>query len=124
MKMLSIILSCILTATILFHSLQVSFTYAYYYLDKSDFIERLCENKEKPEMQCEGKCHLMKVAESNTNDDKEPFKAMNLKEITLFIVEQSSFEFVNNASKITLINHYSNLYCNSISRALDHPPQV
>ncbi len=124
MKMASVILSCILTATILFHSLQVSFTYAYYYLDKYDFIERLCENKDTPEMQCEGKCHLKKVSESNTNDDKEPFKAMNLKEITLFIVEQSSFEFVNNASKRALINNYSNLYCNSISRALDHPPQV
>ncbi len=124
MKMVSIILSFILTAAILINSLQLSFTYAYYYVDKSDFIERLCENKDKPEMQCEGKCHLKKVAESNTNDDKEPFKAMNFKEITLFIVGQNSFKFINNASKSTLINNYSNLYCNAISKSFDHPPQI
>jgi len=122
--MVSIILSFILTAAILIHSLQLSFTYAYYYVDKSDFIERLCENKDKPDMQCEGKCHLKKVAESNTNDDNAPFKAMNFKEITLFIVEQNSFKFINNASKSTLINNYSNLYCHALSKSFDHPPQI
>lgn len=113
-----------LTSTILFNSLRVSFTYGYYYLDTSDFIERLCENKDKPEMQCNGKCHLKKVVENNTNDDKLPFKDVNFKEILLYVVEPTKYEFVNSSSiKVQKIN-YNNLYAYSLAKALDHPPQV
>ena len=124
MKIATIILSFILTATILFNSLQVSFTYAYYYLDKSDFIERLCENKDKPEMHCDGKCHLKKVAEKNTENDKEPIKGVTFKEITLFVVEQIKYDFTNSSLKRVQLIKYNNLYAYSISKTFDHPPQV
>jgi len=124
LKIAIIILSFILTATILFNSLQVSFTYAYYYLDKSDFIERLCENKDKPEMHCDGKCHLKKVAEKNTENDKEPIKGVTFKEITLFVVEQTKYEFTNSSLKKVQLTRYNNLYAYSISKTFDHPPQV
>ena len=64
----------------------MSLTYAYYNIDTVGFIEKLCENKDKPELQCNGKCHLKKVVENNTNNDKQPIKAVNLKDITLFVV--------------------------------------
>ena len=124
MKIVSTLVSFVLAATILFHSLQLPFTYAYYYLDRSDFIERLCENKDKPEMQCNGKCQLKKVSENTSNDETEPFKIINLKEITLFIVKQTSYNFYNSASRYATLNNYSNLYCYAVSNSLDHPPQV
>ncbi|MCF8274632.1 MAG: hypothetical protein K9I95_12450 [Flavobacteriaceae bacterium] len=124
MKIVSTILSFVLTSTILVNSLGVSFTYGYYYLDTSGFIERLCVNKDKPAMQCNGKCHLKKVVENNTNDDKEPFKGFNFKEILLYVVEPTKYEFVNSSFiKVQKIN-YDNLYNFSISKGLDRPPQV
>lgn len=104
--------------------MQVSFTYAYYYLDKSDFIENLCVNKDKPEMHCDGKCHLKKVAEKSTKNDKEPFKGITFKEITLFVVEQDSFEFAQLTYRKIQLKRYNNLYSYAILKTLDHPPQV
>ena len=53
----------------------MTLTYAYYNLDTVGFIEKLCENKDKPELQCNGKCHLKKVVENNTNNDKYFFNS-------------------------------------------------
>jgi len=116
--------SIILAAIIICSSLRISFTYAYYYVDTAGFIERLCENKDKPELQCNGKCHLKKVVENNTNDDKIPFKDINFKEITLFVVEQSKYEFISITFKKTDLSNYNNLYAYLVISAFDHPPQV
>lgn len=122
--MFSSILSLCLVATILFNSLHVSLVYAYYYTDTAGFIESLCENKDKPEMQCNGKCHLKKVAQdNNANDDKVPFKDINFKEITLYVVKQATFSFINTTVKKNKISVYNNLYAYSIDTSLDHPPQ-
>ena len=73
-------------AIVLLSSLRISATYAYYYLDTAGFIERLCENKDKPEMHCNGNCHLKKVVENNTEDSTIPFKDIDYKEILLYVV--------------------------------------
>ena len=62
MKTSVILFSYLLSTLILYNSLRVTFTYAYYELDPVGFIEKLCENKDKPELQCNGKCHLKKVS--------------------------------------------------------------
>lgn len=118
-------MSFLLTLTILSNSLRVSFTYAYYYLDTSGFIERLCENKDKPELQCDGKCHLKKVVEedSGANDDI-PFKDINFKEITLFVVDQLAYKLFSPSVKKQELLDYNNLYVYAFTYALDHPPQV
>ncbi len=103
----------------------MSFVYGYYYLDKSDFIERLCVNKDKPEMHCDGKCHLKKVAQNNSpKNDKVPFKDVNFKEITLYVVEQTTFNFINAKVKKAEISWHHNLYAFLANSKLDHPPQV
>jgi len=46
---------------------------AYYNLNIDYIIENYCINKEKPELKCNGKCHLAKqlasVSKTNTSDD-------------------------------------------------------
>ncbi|MGZ0015127.1 hypothetical protein [Yeosuana sp. AK3] len=125
MKTATSIVSLLLATIIIFNSLRISFTYAYYYLDTSGFIEKLCENKDKPELQCNGKCQLMKVAQNNqAADDKVPFKYIDFKEITLFVVEQDSYHFLSHLSRTSHLNDYDNLYRYSLTHSLDHPPQV
>ena len=109
----------------LFNSLQLSFTYAFYYLDRVDFIDMLCVNKDNSEMHCGGKCHLMKVAKSNdTKDDKAPFKATSFKEIILYVVAQTNIGLLRTTIKKTEINLFTNLYAYLACTKLDHPPQV
>jgi len=123
MVLSSKILSIILTTIILLSSLRVTFTYAYYELDPIGFIEKLCENKDKPALQCNGKCHLKKVAENSTDNQQEPAKSTTLKEITLFIVNKLEFTL----SKIKKAENnnfdYKNLYAFSSIHNIDRPPQ-
>lgn len=69
MKFISAI---ILSFLLLSSSLKVSITYSWYALDVESFIEQLCENKDKPAMQCNGKCFLMKVSKSSTSNPEKP----------------------------------------------------
>jgi hypothetical protein len=43
-----------------------------YKLNKAYIAQTLCENKNKPELQCEGKCHLAKeITKANAAGEKE-----------------------------------------------------
>ncbi len=62
-----------------------------------DYISNeLCENKEKPELKCNGKCHLMKSLADATESENAKFpiekKQHNSIEI-LFLEPISSFQF-------------------------------
>ncbi len=124
MKIGSIILSIALSILILFSSFRVTITYAYYELDPIGFIERLCENKDTPELQCNGKCHLKKVAENNSENQQEPAKSNTLKEITLYVVKKIEFSLLK-ISKLENKNFdYKNFYSYSSIYQIDRPPQV
>jgi hypothetical protein len=65
-----------------------------YQVDKTNFIAKFCENKNKPELNCEGKCHLMKQlneTSSNENESGLP-ESITQYEIPSFIVPHFSFK--------------------------------
>jgi hypothetical protein len=99
-------------------------TYTYYKLDPVGFIEKWCVNKDKPELKCNGKCHLKKVSEKKSNDDQAPTKAIDFKDFNLFVVSQIKYDFVGISFKNIEISPYSNLYSYSSTYQLDHPPQI
>ncbi len=95
-----------------------------------DYITKeLCENKAKPQMKCNGKCHLMKelakasTTENPTSSDK---KASHLEFETLFIEKLTSFELTNfNFSIQKKINaKYSNFYFLQRIQTAFHPPTI
>ncbi len=124
MKISSIVISIVLSTLILFSSLRVTINYAYYELDPIGFIEKLCENKDKPELACNGKCHLKKVAENNTDNQQEPAKSTTLKEITLFVVNKLEYTFTKIKKTDNKNFKYKNLYAFSSTNKIDRPPQV
>ena len=44
-----------------FQTLYQGLVYSYYVCNKAYIIEQLCENKNQPQLKCDGKCHLKKV---------------------------------------------------------------
>ncbi len=116
--------SVILIAAMLWNTLYVSITYAYYYLDQSDFIEQFCVNKDKPEMKCNGKCHLKEVSKKDATNDKAPTKVTLTKEVNLFVQEKEKidFGFIVYTKKQPL--NYLNSYSYLSEYNLDHPPQI
>jgi hypothetical protein len=87
----------------------------------------LCENKTKPKLQCNGKCHLMKeLAKASENEkpassDKKGYspvlEVLFFQEIKTFSIASGSF-----LDKENNCNTYSNLYSNSHLESLFRPP--
>lgn len=101
------------------------------YIVNYDYISNvLCENKAKPELKCNGKCHLIKELAKASNDDK-PFnsdKKNNLiQEVELLFcneIAEISFRQIYFHNKTSIGDNYANLYFHSVSCSVFHPPTI
>jgi hypothetical protein len=98
------------------------------YVVNYDYISKvLCENKDKPQMHCNGKCHLMKEMAKESESEKPilPDKKSGVfeNEVLFFQVIQP-FETiqVGYLSVIKTNARYSNLYCYMNTHSVFHPP--
>ncbi len=124
MKVGTYFFSIILTTLILINSLRVSITYSYYKLDPIGFIEKLCENKDRPKLQCNGKCHLKKISESQNNEQRTPESIIGFKEILFFTDAIEECNILNFADTKKPLFIYINFYKHLEISPLDPPPQV
>lgn len=125
MKISIYIFSIVLTALLLFNNTRITFTYAYYNIDTISFIEALCENQDKPELACNGKCHLKKVAKSQNKEQNTPESILDFKELILFSNALETTEFTENKClKKQNPIVYQNLYSFNNLNDFFHPPQV
>ncbi|MGX7668260.1 hypothetical protein [Flavobacterium pedocola] len=100
-----------------------------YVLNYDYIVKELCENKAKPEMKCNGKCHLMKELakasekETPVSSDK---KASHHEFEVLFLekdhYQNFTFSVPNAAGQNT--SAYSNFYFYEKSKLIFHPPIV
>lgn len=63
-----------------------------YELDKTEYIEH-CENKSKPELDCNGKCHLSKqlIDQTESSDPGEP--PLLIPEMALYPLQLEDLDF-------------------------------
>ncbi len=119
------ITALLLALLLLFNSLYVALTYTYYYVDQSDFIAQFCVNKDKPELNCNGKCHLKKVTKES-NSTENPYSNIQLLKELLFVINNpSQVELMvvkNNWSTVKV--EYTNLYKYLLLYQFYHPPKV
>lgn len=116
--------SLILVTALLWNIFHVAITYGYYYIDQSGFIEQFCVNIEKPELKCDGKCHLKDVAEKDSTNDKAPSKMIASKDVTFFVQKKEKIDFGYITYNKKQIKKYSNLYSFLREYSLYQPPQV
>ena len=126
MKISTLVITSLLMVLIVFNSTRVSLTYAYYKLDPIGFVENLCENKDKPQLQCNGKCQLMKVAESQNSDQNTPESIIDFKELILYPSPNTSFQLTQYTpiKRQYFSSHYLNLYTFNNTSDCFHPPRV
>lgn len=96
-----------------------------YCLQKDYIAKVLCINKEKPQLKCNGKCHLSKQLQAETEETADsPFSAGSEKEqkqISEFIVAGFSLNTGFSDSHVPL-SIFHNLYTYSFSLFVFHPP--
>ncbi|MDO6597418.1 hypothetical protein Q4512_10875 [Oceanihabitans sp. 2_MG-2023] len=125
MKICTYIFTFLLTTLLLFNSTRVSLTYIYYNMDTVGFIEVFCVNKDKPELVCNGKCHLKKVAKSQNKEQKTPESIIDFKQLLLYTNTLETMVFSKKQHvKKKQINTYQNLYSFKNISDCFHPPRV
>lgn len=89
----------------------------------------LCENRDQPELECNGKCHLSKeIAKEASDEDKNPLSKSSKTEIPPVIISEDIVEFAfvlrletPTAEKTT---YRSSLNSSLFITKILHPPQV
>ena len=95
-----------------------------YELNKAAITEEFCVNKEKPELKCNGQCHLAEqLSEPVTSDTNEPVEVTYLPELPLFYEDED--ELLLSTLRSTVQN-FKNLHFYSFIAVfkIDHPPCV
>ena len=101
------------------------------YVVNYDYISKvLCENKAKPELKCNGKCHLMKEL-AKASEDEKPInsdkKTNFTQEIELLFcneVTEINFRQIYFHNKTSIGDNYANLYFHTVSCSVFHPPTI
>jgi hypothetical protein len=97
------------------------------YIVDYDYIATvLCVNKEKPQMHCNGKCHLMKELARASENEKPQSDKKNLhqEQEVLFCELPVHYNFSTTEIAFVTKNQtgYSNLYSHINSVSIFHPP--
>ena len=100
-----------------------------YVINYDYIVEQLCENRDKPELHCDGSCYLAKqIAKASEGEDKNPFGEKNSRtEIAqhIFAEELPEFHFTNLAE--TTVKGYGfipELYTSLLFSKIPHPPRI
>jgi hypothetical protein len=102
----------------------VSITYIYYNIDTVGFIETFCENKDKPELQCNGKCHLKKITKTNNQEQNQPIELIDFKDILLYNQKNYSHYLSESTLQKKTTFYYLNLYSFKLLGSHFHPPNA
>lgn len=101
------------------------------YIINYDYISKvLCENKTKPELKCNGKCHLIKelakVADNEKpiSSDKKSYSSQEIELLFCNEIAEISFRQIYFHNKTFIGDNYANLYFHSVSCSVFHPPTI
>jgi len=99
---------------------------AYFQLNIDYIIDTYCVNKEKPELQCNGNCHLTKQLSTVSNNDIEPKGLTTLAEAfypVFFQIESYETDVISLNIKKPSKWHYLSIYIYRYSFNCFHPPK-
>jgi len=102
---------------------------AEYIVNYDYIVTNLCENKNRPQLQCDGKCYLAKMfAKKSRNDHNNPFAEGQLLEIPLILYadynsDLNAIEWALHLSKDP-INTADRLHSLLFVFEIIHPPEA
>jgi hypothetical protein len=91
-------------------------------VNQSFIASTLCENRDKPQMHCNGRCHLKKELDrdaqqdQNNNNNKEKYEVM-------FVEAIQSFSAAPLPDQIIFVSFYKDPCPNTPVCSVFHPPQ-
>lgn len=122
MKQISAILLAII---ILVSSLGQFVIYVHYVVNKNYYATVLCENKAKPLMQCNGRCHMLKEMKEQEKKEQSPTNPKKERQETVQFCQQNvqlSFNPVNEVVEQNAL--YILAKGQEVPFSFFHPPKV
>lgn len=108
------------------YSLRLTVSFIHYALFNDDFTELYCINKDKPTMECNGKCYLNKVFQkSNKTSKTNPiFNESVHKEIRLYVISHEDYLPKSTENNLRLKNSFEiiDFYNFELTKKLLRPP--
>lgn len=93
------------------------------YVVNQDYIaEYLCVNKDKPMLDCNGKCYLAKMLQEEQNEKKQNLPAIDLKEYPIGFVEILLFDFKEQTTTKNTLPHFIPSGPRQFVNSIFHPP--
>lgn len=120
-KLFNVVLLSVLLLT---NSVKVSLVYSWYALDMESFIEQLCENKETPQLQCNGKCFLSKISENTSTEERQTIPGIEWDQLVFCSIEISQNETLFQSKRQPQKYHYLVSEIEADQLSVFHPPQV
>jgi hypothetical protein len=122
--MLNRVTSIVLLVALLSANFSRLFVYAGFELNKEYIATQLCENKDKPQLHCDGHCYFMKkvkqVQEKEKSNERQTQKSL-FQEV--FVKSSSSVVFFSQVVDI-VFTPYQTLKTTPFSGAVFQPPQL
>ena len=121
------IISFLVIAIFVFQVLAKFIIVADYVVNKDFIAKTLCENKNKPKLKCNGKCHLAKQLDKQDKKEKPTTSSKDKFEIVYF---QSINQDVNNEKVIISVEekkskfYYSENRKSTFLNSIFQPPRV
>ncbi len=93
------------------------------YIINHDYIaEFLCVNKDKPMLNCDGKCYLAKMIQEERQEKSQNLPSIDLREYPIGFVEILNCNFSNSVSRKQPVFVYQNLVSKQFLPSIFHPP--
>lgn len=103
--------------------LRVPLTYSYYWLDQAGFIEQLCENKDRPELNCDGKCYLSQMLRAQAaEEENKALPVLEWQELNLLFSGAVSLKMAPFDGFKPLAAHCPDTYSYQYAPQIFHPP--
>src|SRR5690606_7429922 len=118
------VFSLLFIALVMMGNLRFSSMYVYYSLNREGFIAQLCENKDRPELNCDGKCMLAKMLQAQTDGDERPMPIIGWEQLTVFLVKLPSYNLQIELGIDPTSFQYSNNYSYQFTLKPHKPPIV
>lgn len=119
------VLTYLFLFTMVLYTFSQAIIVADFLLNQAEIAATLCENKDKPEMKCNGKCHLMKELNKDEERKTDESGVITIREIFLFN-PSAEIEVVHapcfHLEKQTPLTKYQRTLCLGIHGDVFHPP--
>jgi len=93
-----------------------------YVLNQDYIAEVLCINRDKPMLNCDGKCYLAKMIKEQQEEEHQDIPSADLREYPIGFVSILSCNFEKVIIATTLISFYQNLKEEQFLSTVYHPP--